>query len=215
MASLEKALAVNPKPLLHYAATKDFSAENIVFLMQVRRWRAAFSSAPKVNGNVTEGARADLFASAVEIYVASVNEKTCEYPINIEGLIRSSLDAVFDRAVPEGRFVWGLHSDSFNQISPHMTNDRETPSEFSEASWEKGPAVWRDTMIPSSPGQQETLFKPHPGVAPLGKARAIIPPEFDEMIFDAAEKSIKYLVLTNTWRKFATSGEQDLEELLS
>ena len=42
MESLEKALAVNPKPLLHYAATRDFTAENIVFLLQVRRWRAAW-----------------------------------------------------------------------------------------------------------------------------------------------------------------------------
>ena len=41
LASLEKALAVNPRHLLRYAATQDFTAENIAFLMQVRQWGAA------------------------------------------------------------------------------------------------------------------------------------------------------------------------------
>ena len=33
-----------------------------------------------------------------------------------------------------------------------------------------------------------------------------IPDEFDETIFDEAEKEIKYLVLTNTWPKFVRSS---------
>ena len=199
LASLEKALAVNPTPLLRYAATQDFTAENIAFLMQVRQWRAAFSSAPKMNETVTDEARAHLFALGVDIYVAGVSEKTAEYPINVEGPIRSTLDAVFARAVPEGKFAWTLHFDPFNKtLQP-------------EPSWEKSAAMLQDTTVPTSPGRKKSLFKPHPGVAPLGKARARIPAEFDEFVFDAAEKSIKYLVLTNTWRKFVSSGEQDLD----
>jgi hypothetical protein len=209
LASLEKALAFNPKPLLRYAATRDFTAENIVFLMQVRRWRAAYPSTPQMNQIVTEEARTHLFALAVDIYISSVSEKTAEYPINIEGPIRSALDSVFARAVPEGKFSWNLHPNAFNQTLQRITYDRQTSSD-SEASWEKSAAIPLHTIMPPSPGDKESLFKPHPGVAPLGKARARIPAEFNESIFDAAEKSIKYLVLTNTWRKFVSSGEQDL-----
>ena len=99
MESLEKALAVNPKPLLHYAATRDFTAENIVFLLQVRRWRAAWvvASGYAGSGSITQNARAHLYAMAVQTYIASVNEKTAEYPINVEGPIRSALDDVFAR----------------------------------------------------------------------------------------------------------------------
>jgi hypothetical protein len=33
-----------------------------------------------------------------------------------------------------------------------------------------------------------------------------IPDAFNEMVFDAAENEIKYLVLTNTWPKFVSAG---------
>ena len=199
MESLEKALAVNPKPLLHYAATRDFTAENIVFLLQVRRWRAAWLSASGYARSITQNARAHLYVMAVQIYIASVNEKTAEYPINVEGPIRSALDAVFARGVPEGKYRRSVRFDLPNDTLQRKTSDSDPDSEFPD-SWEKSPAQL----------EEKSHFTPHPGVAPLGKARAKIPVEFDESVFDAAEKSIKYLVLTNTWRKFVNSSDQDL-----
>ena len=201
MESLEKALAVNPKPLLHYAATRDFTAENIVFLLQVRRWRAAWvvASGYAGSGSITQNARAHLYAMAVQTYIASVNEKTAEYPINVEGPIRSALDDVFARGVPEGKYRRSVRFDLPNDTLQRKTSDSDPDSGFS-VSWEKSPAQL----------EEESDFTPHPGVAPLGKARANIPVEFDESVFDAAEKSIKYLVLTNTWRKFVNSSKHDL-----
>jgi hypothetical protein len=208
MQSLEKALAVNPQPLLHYAANRDFTAENIVFLLQVRRWRSAFRSAVQSNGALTEQARAHLFAMAVDIYIASVSEKTAEYPINVEWAIRSALDNVFARAVPEGK-LRHVRFNLPNETLQRKTTDFEPScSEWPESSWEKGATPWRETALPS---KEDSPFKPHPGVAPLGMARAKIPPEFDRSVFDAAEGSIKYLVLTNTWRKFVSSSEQDAQ----
>ena len=210
MASLEKALAVNPRPLLFYSATKDFTAENIVFLMQVRRWRAAFSSAPTINGRVTDETRAHLFASAVDIYAACVSEKTAEYPINVEGPIRNALNAVFAHAAPDGEFAQKLQSARFKRTMQWAEKDRESSCDSTEPFWEKSGTGMHDTKITALPSQKDSLFQPHPGVAPFGKSRARIPAEFDESVFNAAEKSIKYLVLTNTWWKFVSAIEQGL-----
>ena len=200
MASLEKALIVNPRPLLVYAATKDFTAENIVFLMQVRRWKSTYSAASGFNGRVTDEPRALLFASAVDIYTSCVNEKTAEYPINVEGPIRNALDAVFSRAVPEGKYTPNPDSGDFDKTVEMMTMGRQSSNDSTNPIWEKGG---------HTSSQKESMFAAHPGVAPLGRSRARIPEEFNESVFDAAEKSIKYLVLTNTWWKFVSSVEAE------
>jgi hypothetical protein len=44
------------------------------------------------------------------------------------------------------------------------------------------------------------MFDVNPCVRP--PVRRVVTPGFDEHVFDQAEKSIKYLVLTNTWQKF-------------
>ena len=202
MASLEKALILNPRPLLVYAATKDFTAENIVFLMQVRRWKSTYSAraASGFNGRLTDEPRALLFASAVDIYTACVNEKTAEYPINVEGPIRNTLDAIFSRAVPEGKYTPNPDSGDFDKTVHMMTMGRQSSNHSSDPIWDKG----GDTF-----SQKESMFGAHPGVAPLGRSRARISAEFDESVFDAAERSIKYLVLTNTWWKFVSSAEAE------
>ena len=40
-----------------------------------------------------------------------------------------------------------------------------------------------------------------------------IPDEFDETVFDDAEKSIKYLVLTNTWPKFVRNRRSSMDTI--
>ena len=86
MASLEKALAVNPLPLLHFAASKDFTAENIIFLMRVREWRQAYASAPRLLNTtaLTADAQELLFRMGVDIYTTCVSDTDSEFPINID-----------------------------------------------------------------------------------------------------------------------------------
>ncbi|KAK3092184.1 hypothetical protein LTR53_019680, partial [Teratosphaeriaceae sp. CCFEE 6253] len=87
MAALEKALLINPTPLLHFAATKDFTAENIIFLLHVKQWRGAWRAAPRHthSGALTVQAQDRLFNMALDIYAASVSDQTAEFPINLEG----------------------------------------------------------------------------------------------------------------------------------
>jgi hypothetical protein len=50
-----------------------------------------------------------------------------------------------------------------------------------------------------------------PDLSPGSNGRGLDIPGFDEHVFDDAEASIKYLVLTNTWRKFVDLAETDVE----
>ena len=201
MAALEKALVMNPIPLLQFAATKDFTGENIVFLIQVRDWHTAWSRAPRYVNEITAKAKAQLFTRAVEIYASSIHHKTAEFPINIEHKVRTDLAAIFGPAVADLKPISSDNVvDPFNDTDIGMTKSVRMTIER-ESSSESGPTLFgsQESIIPSA---KEFVFEPHPCVQPIELA---IPDGFNEKVFDAAEKSIKYLVVTNTWQKFVES----------
>lgn len=230
MASLRKALSVNPAPLLHFAATRDFTAENIVFLMRVREWRSAWVTAPVVDMEISPSAFANLFNMAVDIYSSLVDDRTAKFPINIEDKVRRKLDDIFASAaaVTDSR----SSSDSEDQqtlfgsasaksdVAPigHIElNHKGSKGGSSDSSPGSPvlPSVWgvqiQATAIatPTTTVLEEkptAVFAPHPCVRPLGGAKGVIREGFGKDVFDEAEKSIEYLVLTNTWQKFVGDG---------
>jgi len=213
MESLRKVLAVNPAPLLEFAATKDFSAENILFLIQVRRWRSAWLATPGAGTKMAAPSLTRLFNTAGKIYVSLINDRTAEFPINIDCGIRERLDAVFESAVPERSP--SLEYDSSDPFVPsasaqiHTQDLASTPMDSSDgekALWDKNSTGTVMTIQP--------IFEPHPCVKPL--AHPIIPSAFSEHVFDDAERSIEYLVLTNTWQRFLRDrGVGRLEDILN
>ncbi|KIW71750.1 hypothetical protein PV04_03884 [Phialophora macrospora] len=214
MASLEKALAVNPTPLLKFAATRDFTAENVLFLIQVRHWKEAYTSALRTSNPVSESAKSQLFNSAVDIYISRVNDKTTEFPINVESKVRQNLDRIFGPAVPTGRLV--SDEDMNDHEAENWVKSPTTTSTFHMGnrahSDDSTYTLTATQVLTSFPVEKnEPLFPPHPGVAPLGESRAKMRPGFDEHIFDAAQNSIKYLVLTNTWQKFVKEHQQTID----
>lgn len=158
MAALEKVLLVNPHPLLNFAATKDFTAENILFLMAVQDWRTAWPSQ----------SRSTMFSQAVDIYAKQIHEELAEFPINIEWRIKSKLDEIF---------------------GPSASNIKDQRNLFNEA------VSFAYPGIPMSPTKSTTISVDE-------EFNEVNFEGFDESVFDAAEKSVKYLVLTNTWRKY-------------
>ncbi|KAI5370986.1 hypothetical protein Slin15195_G018570 [Septoria linicola] len=225
MASLEKALAVNPLPLLHYAASKDFTAENIIFLMRVREWRQAYATAPKLlNTSVlTSDAQNLLFRMGVDIYMTCVLDTVSEFPINIDHNLKTALDAVFGPAVPErkhrrsadsnGGSPWDIDMDALDKAPiqlevKRITLSRETSDDSVKTMWTtKSKSIKTQCSERTLDDDEKPIFEPHPAIAPLGTTRAKIRREFDSTVFDAAEASIKYLVLTNTWRKCAQEAQ--------
>jgi hypothetical protein len=205
MAALEKALAVNATPLLHFAATKEFTGENIVFLLQVRDWRAAWNRAVRDFGTVTGQVKYRLFNIGVEIFATSVHTKTADFPVNVEGKIRSSLEVVVGPAVVGMKHLDENVVDPFNH-HPFGSIGHEplkpVPSKFG---YDVSESRFNDSNYIASESQENFVLstKPDLSVIPeVPETAADIPAGFDEHVFDEAEVSVKYMVITNTWPKF-------------
>ncbi|KAJ4512900.1 hypothetical protein HRR95_005709 [Exophiala dermatitidis] len=114
MSALEKTLQVNPTPLLMFSALKDFSGENISFLIHVRQWKADWISSTTTTTPPRSGFRrkqdhpppsllADQalmrhqFQQAVGIYASFVSLKYSDFPINISSTHLRELEAVFEQ----------------------------------------------------------------------------------------------------------------------
>ncbi|KAK0273889.1 hypothetical protein LTR35_012017 [Friedmanniomyces endolithicus] len=251
MAALEKALLINPTPLLHFAATKDFTAENIIFLLHVKEWRAAWRTAPRDLhiDRVTPQAHRRLFNMALDIFAASVSAQTAEFPVNLEGPTVQSLARIFEPHMAASR-TGTSGSDGSDQgtlvgsweMSPHHHHQRPRSAAFDMEMTPSGPKLLWPPSHDRKPGLLDVSITPvsqgsslrapttpggsqmegdgdgegeeeEDGVAEKGNQPmlASVYPKIDERVFDEAEASIRYLVLTNTWRKFVKAREDAMD----
>jgi hypothetical protein len=198
MAALEKALTLNAQPLLEFAASREFTGENIVFLMQVRDWRAAWNRAIRDFGTVTGQVRYRLFNIAVEIFATSVHIKTAEFPINVGGKIRSNLEATFGPAVVTVNYLDENIVDPFNRHSLLVSMFDHDIEKLRKSRSNGNAAGSQESIIPSSKNDLDIIHE-------VPECEADIPDGFDQYVFDEAEASVKYMVVTNTWPKFVDS----------
>ncbi|KAI5782711.1 hypothetical protein EDC01DRAFT_223876 [Geopyxis carbonaria] len=92
-AALSRALAHDIDRLEAFAATKDLTGENIVFLRRVARWRALWEPA---RAAAADPAR--CFAEARDIWATLVDRDAAAFPLNLEHDIYTRLQWVFGRA---------------------------------------------------------------------------------------------------------------------
>merc|ERR1712144_85015 len=215
-AALEETLLSNPTPLLHFAATKDFTAENILFLLAVRHWKAKWAqlrSTPTLD--LGPQVKRRLWVEAVEIYAYAVSERYAEFPVNIEGSLRKTLDQMFAAAVEvlvkfSNSGFRERDDDPYSTVTPFVTapadfslkNMSPITRELSNGS-SSVPAT-RDLEIRGIESSDVSINDGNPTHDDRDE-QVTLPEGFGEGVFDAAEKSVKYLVVTNTWRKFVTA----------
>ena len=185
--ALEKCLSEDSHALLHFAAAKEFSGENIIFLNYVRDWKATWTSINASNpeydwGRDPQYHRLHFFKIAVEIYSACVNLKTAEFPINVESRIYSDLTKMFGEAVQSfGRRM-------SRGAATHMEEDT------------------RALCLDENPYVSQSIMH----IKSRVPDSVMVPPDFGISAFDEAQKSILALVFTNTWPKFIDSSSDDL-----
>ncbi|KAF7714890.1 Uncharacterized protein PECH_007867 [Penicillium ucsense] len=184
MGALEHVLERNPLPLLEFSALREFSGENIAFLMAVSAWKTSLPQVLKDSAAGPDGQSQDLlrraFNHALGIYVDFISVRHAEFPVNISSSDLKSLEDIFERA------AYLLYGDE-------READPVTPYD-------------NFAMEPLSPAVSEGSEK---GIANDTRHRIYywgdIPELFGATTFQDAEASIKYLVLTNTWPKFIKS----------
>jgi hypothetical protein len=211
MNALEKALQTNPTPLLLFAALKDFSGENISFLNHVRDWKADWIPStdrlgvlkkPQAKQSDDNALRRKQFNAAVQMYASFVSVQYSDFPINLSFAHRKELGTVFDAAT--------------SSISTHVHNNPATPFDDPERGHVDDGVLVATTYLNDSTEQ----ILPRHGVMSSSSCKSVglvyldsrlpcdvaIPDAFGPHVFDDAEESIKYMVLTNTWPKFVTAG---------
>lgn len=188
MGALEYVLERHPTPLLEFSALHDFSGENIAFLTSVVEWKsslpkAVYNTTPR-GDNVKELIR-ERFNRALRIYAEFVSVRHADFPINISSQELKTLENIFE--IPT-RIMYGEKRE-VDVTTPFV----ESPLSATFPPEGEGEGSDSEKTI------QSTASRP---IEDRVQYWGDVPEEFDETVFNDAEKSIKYLVLTNTWPKF-------------
>ncbi|KAJ5464902.1 uncharacterized protein N7458_000588 [Penicillium daleae] len=181
MSALEHVLERNPAPLQEFSALREFSGENIAFLTSLAEWKNSLPTVLKDPRAPRDGNSKDLlrehFNRALHIYADFISVRHAEFPVNISSSDLKKLEDVFERPA---RLLYGEEREA-DPVSPFD----------------------KFTLEPASPTVSESSEK---GMTNRIRNRVHywgeIPEQFDADVFQDAEASIKYLVLTNTWPKF-------------
>ncbi|KAI9716813.1 MAG: hypothetical protein M1812_005153 [Candelaria pacifica] len=185
MQALEKALELNAAELLKFAAMKEFTGENIVFLTQVRDFKSSWERSIK-KGTLTSEMKRHLYNIAYDIFAKNVSLQTSQFPVNIEGKIYFALESTFPQVPgsPKSENIATPFNDDVQLV--------ETES-WSGKSGTKTRSGYFETTSEENIVDRSSERK--------------IPEGFDEHVFDRAEASVKYMVFTNTWVRFVDSQE--------
>lgn len=176
MQALEFSIQHSIEPLIAWAAAREFTAENTIFLREVRNFKKKWSSL-KI---VTTAQRRQMFNEASLIFFTLVNPFTAESPINIEYKIFKTLQNMFADV----------------EFDPYMPRSKTPDDLKSPIMRENVICPWEDTF--SRPASIDSNLS----TSTTSSTRSIVPSEFTDEIFDAAFESIKYLVFTNTWPRY-------------
>lgn len=176
MQALEFSIEQNIEPLIAWAAAREFTAENCIFLREVRNFRKKWASL-KV---VTTAQRRQMFNEASLIFYTLINPFTAESPINIEYKIFKTLQNMFADI----------------EFDPYMPRSKTPDDVKSPVTRDNVVCPWEDTL--SRPASLDSNVT----ASSTSSTRTIVPSEFTEEVFDRAFESIKYLVFTNTWPRY-------------
>lgn len=192
MSALEYVLERNPAPLQQFSALRDFSGENIAFLTSVADWKTTLpptirnSQYPSSDTNMRELVR-ERYNRALRIYAQFISTRDAEFPINISFVQQQKLAAVFEGPT---RVLYGEKrvadsaapfGDDWSGSTGHG-GDLEKEASAATVCAEDRVQYWGE-----------------------------VPEDFNESVFNDAEQSIKYLVLTNTWPKFVRDRRASME----
>lgn len=219
MGALEKTLQLNPQPLLIFSALKDFSGENISFLIHVREWKAKWNSEKQKPNMLRKQSPVKTydqalirqqFKQAVGIYASFVSLKYSDFPINISSAHLRELEAMFEQyaALVCAEPASNAATPFENYWSSTFSDDLESQAGRDQLSV-VSTVVLDGEKNESRPESAQARQLRELTMTNFGErlpANIGIPDIFDPTVFDRAELSIKELVLTNTWAKFVKAG---------
>ena len=214
--ALEQDLAGDDSRLLEFAVHKEFTGENISFLLCTREWKAGWNALLDENPGYdwdtdAQGYRRLLFEAAVKIFVDLVEVSSADFPLNIEAGILMRLRRTFSEAHR------ALNRPSTNVATPFLF-DSPPRTATGSASDSKVPVVGSATELVGLKSlggsatestvrlwRQDKCLGMHKNI--VGTTLHLpdsvrVPHDFSITIFDRAEESVKMMVLQKTWPRF-------------
>ncbi|CAM1509613.1 Fc.00g033520.m01.CDS01 [Cosmosporella sp. VM-42] len=201
MGALEYVLERNPEPLQQFSALRDFSGENIAFLRSVAEWKSSLPASArdpeKSKDSATQELVRERFNSALRIYTNFISSRDAEFQVNLSSQDLKKLENVFESSA---RIIYGEKRavDPATPFDTFLTPTTKVDSSASSAHGSEKGIISNSSMDEPDLGDKALYW-------------GEIPADFDETIFDDAEASIKYLVLTNTWPKFVKDRRCSLD----
>lgn len=174
MQALEANIEHNIDSLVEFTASREFTAENTVFLREVRNFKRKWSALR----TVTTAQRRQMHTEASLIFFTLINPFIAETPINIEYKIFKKLQEQFE----------GMEYD------PYMPTNRSASPVGDNVV-----CPWENTL--DRPTSMESNAS-GASISSTSSTRSLVPSQFTEEVFDPAFESIKYLVFTNTWPRY-------------
>lgn len=182
-------------------------------------------------GSLYSELRRRQYAMALEIYSLYVSPRCSEFPINLSSAHLKELNDVFGDAA--GKYYCTAHNNSVTPFASAAPWEHSSPHTEADLEADLGPGYGHNTesismtSAPSDDSNHEGDFKPfhpqqhlgvnvsnrnsNPGTADVQLPYDFpVPESFTPAIFDSAEASIKYLVLTSTWPKFVAARNVDM-----
>ena len=228
MESLDECLSTGPSDLQKYASNMELNGESIIFLTRVLSFKETCAEVFQHSGHSTADfrhSRTAMFRIALSIFVSLVHARTATYPINIESVIYARLDAIFGPATALVASEKQSRSSSIaTGTSSNVTPWDEPQSERDEYGNESFPLQSMGGNMSPKPLQPTFSRKSSAnescehivqvttvvnedgstagigGVDPLDGVK--VPADFDDKVFDAAFKSVRYMVWTETWQRY-------------
>jgi len=201
MGSLEMQISKNIDPLLRWAAHTEFTAENVVFLREVRDFKKKWTDISR-HGPLSEDQRREQYEDAALIYFTLVNPLTAKFNINIDHRTYLALKEVFNgvRYAPYQDETSSKSSKSDNVITPWDDYDSTPSLALSDTSTDSKSGSDIEKLYPLPVAEikvggdgQEQLADP---------LLSLIPKHFSIDIFDKAYEVVKQDVFLNTWPKY-------------
>ncbi|KAL7272043.1 hypothetical protein RUND412_005168 [Rhizina undulata] len=226
VAALEKALRDDIDRLEEFAATKDFTGENIQFLKRVGKWKEQWRllekderSGKKKSGDalqLPQKALKTLYDAAEDIFLSLVNRDTSNFPLNLDDDIYRSIDRVFGESNPGVTVTMATMAMSLSALTPAVP----AHSDMSKMPGRSMIAPFAEEYFPNpvstitrkTPGRRgfRELRTPSDGdesleMMAIHQNKCELPCGFGIKVFDQAEAAVKHMVLTNTWIRYVDS----------
>ena len=223
MESLDEALATNDDGLQLYASLTELNGENIIFLTKVLDFnKACQKSLCTTTGSDSDRqrARTAMFRLGLSIFVSLVHSGTASYPINIESPIYNRLDAIFGPATalvaitrkssvsssistPSSATPWDDPvdgDDAGTSVSDENTLAMQSMYSSNRLSNRQSKGAESTEHIMTCVATEDIESGTQGADDPL--QGVTVPADFDASVFDAAFKSVRYMVWTETWQRY-------------